>query len=139
MPRDYRQFFAICKKNGWEYKDKVAEFTEGRTDSLSSLTDGEYKEMLLRAQRFNQLPKDSPADKMRKKIISMARQMGWTITPQPPKAGGKEKADMERIDNWCLKYGKFKKVLNKHTVPELTLLVAIFEEVFKTYLTGLQK
>ncbi|MGB4776134.1 MAG: hypothetical protein WBP45_13225 [Daejeonella sp.] len=135
--RDYKQFFAICKKHGLDYKDKVAEFTEGRTDSLKALTDGEYKEMMIRLSRMNTPP---PGDAIRKKIISMARQMGWVIKCDAhSKSTPLWIADMQRIDNWCLHYGKYKKRLNDHSPAELGVLASIFEEVLKTYLKGLNK
>ena len=131
MGRIYGQLFAILKKLGLDYKDIVAEFTNGRTESLSSLSDGEYKELLLRMQRYN--PANDPANKMRRKIISIARQMRWTKSHN-----GGEIVDMQRLDNWCIKYGKYNKSLNKHTLQELTVLVTVFEEgVYKSYLKGL--
>lgn len=141
MPRNYSQFFAILKKLGLDYKDVVAEFTEGRTESLSSLSDGEYKELTLRMQRYNQYDPNDPANKMRRKMIAIARQMRWGEPhPRPLSRGeGSTNALMERLDNWCIKYGKYGKKLNSHTVAELSLLVTIFEEVLDDYLKALQK
>lgn len=138
MPRDYKQFFAICKRHGFEYKDKVAEFTKDRTDSLSSLSDGEYHELLTWMLKLNAparqrfIPK--PGDEMRKKIIAIARQMKWEYKSHP---AHKPAPDMNRINHWCLKHGKFHKPLNEHTPAELTLLVTIFERVYHDYLTVL--
>lgn len=132
--RDYKQFFAICKKHGFDYKDKVAEFTNGRTDSLKALTDGEFKELSIRMAHLNaparQVFKVKPGDKQRKKMISLASQMRW----------GPEIAQIiGRLDAWCLKQ-KFKKPLMKHSENELNLLLAIFEQrVYSDYLTDLNK
>lgn len=139
MPRNYSQFFAILKKLGLDYKDVVAEFTEGRTESLSSLSDGEYKELTLRIQRYNQYDPNDPANKMRRKMIAIARQMRWLKASPNPLTKNELIADMERLDNWCIKYGKYGKKLNSHTVAELSLLVTIFEEVLDDYLKALQK
>lgn len=135
MKRNYKQLFAICKKHGLDYKDKVAEFTNGRTESLKELTDGEYKELMIRLQRFNPQPPEGgfvpkPGDKMRKKMISIAGQMQWgTSTMQL----------VGRINNWCL-HQKFKKPLMEHNEEELGLLVTIFEQkVLADYFKGLNR
>lgn len=131
MPRNYSQLFAICKKHGFDYKDKVAEFTNGRTDSLKALTDGEYREMMLRLSRLNEparkefVPK--PGDQMRKKMLSICSKMHPT-----------ESTDqlLKRLNDWCLKQ-TFKKPLMKHAKEELALLVTIYEEkVYADFLTG---
>lgn len=58
-------------------------------------------------------------EKMRRRILSMAHEMGWQIQ------GGK--IDMQRVNGWCERYGGFKKVLNKHTYLELVKLTSGFE------------
>lgn len=69
-----------------------------------------------------------PSDLMRKKIISMAKTMRWLVE-------GTEKADMARIDAWCIKYGKFHKALNNHSHKELTELVSQFQNgLLRSYL-----
>lgn len=138
MKRDYSQLFAILKKHRLEYKDVVAEFTDGRTDSLKALTDGEFRELMIRMQRYNAPPTDA-ANQMRRKMIAIARQMRWTKPDPNPLRRGEEVADMERIDNWCIKYGKFNKKLNAHTYDELTQLITAFEHVLTSYLSSLQK
>lgn len=134
MARDYKQFFAICKKHGFDYKEKVAEFTEGRTDSLTALSDGEYKEMMLRLTRLNApmrkgfTPK--PGDAQRKKIIGIARDMRWD-------ARG-DAIMMHRIDEFMLNRTKYRKKLNDLTVDELNKVCFIFEnEVKSSFLKGL--
>lgn len=131
--RNYADFFAICKRHGWNYKDKVAEFTKDRTESLSSLSDSEYRELLLRAKRFSPVPdnwKPPDGDAQRKKIIAIARDMRWDIRGQD--------VLMQRIDEWLLKHGKYKKPLNKLSVDELNKVVYIFEnEVKPSFLRGL--
>jgi hypothetical protein len=135
MARTYGQLFAILKKLGLDYKDIVAEFTNGRTESLSSLSDGEYKELLLRMQRYNKYDPNEPANRKRRKIIAIARQMRW-VKPSP-NSNNDLVADMKRIDDWCIKYGKFHKKLNDHTVDELNILVTIFEKSLLSYLSSL--
>ncbi|MAX23412.1 MAG: hypothetical protein CMJ19_02815 [Phycisphaeraceae bacterium] len=88
---------------------------------------GEHDEVLITSQEANQQIKeyrkalnweDDPTEKMRLKIISMARTIGWEAA---------QRADMDRINNWCEKYGQYKKPLNDHTYNELTNLVSQFQ------------
>lgn len=136
MPRNYKQFFAICKAHGFDYKDKVAEFTEGRTESLTDLSDGEYKEMMLRLVRLNEPHRKQftppSGDAQRKKIIAVARDMRWDVR-------GKE-VMMQRIDDFMLNRTKYRKKLNELTVDELNKVCYIFEnEVKSSFLKGLNK
>lgn len=133
MKRNYGQFFAICKAHGFDYKEKVYEFTKGRTDSLSSLSELEFTEMmkllieLNEPYRKNFTPK--PGDQQRKKLIALAMLMRW----------GNIKMIMIRLDGWCKKQ-RYKKGLMAHNEQELSLLVSIFDQrVYPDYLTGLNK
>jgi hypothetical protein len=47
------------------------------------------------------------------------------------------KADMARINAWCMKYGQYKKELNKHNEKELAHLVTQFESAYKSFLKGI--
>jgi hypothetical protein len=131
----YSQFFAICKAHGFDYKEKVYEFTEGRTDSLSSLTDLEYTQMMKRLIELNEPMRKAtkfekqPGDAQRKKLIALALLMKW----------GDMKQALARLDGWCKKQ-KYKKGLMQHNEQELSLLVSIFEQrVYPDYLVGLNK
>jgi hypothetical protein len=61
------------------------------------------------------------ADRQRKKIIAMMREIGYEYRNQPHEGA---KADMVRIKEWVLKYGYLKKDLNSYTVQELPKLVS---------------
>lgn len=129
----YAQFFAICKAHGFDYREKVYEFTEGRTISLSALSDLEYTEMMKLLIDLNEpfrkgfVPK--PGDKQRKKLIALAMLMRW----------GDMKMIITRLNGWCKKQ-KFKKGLMQHNETELDLLVSIFElRVYPDYLIALNK
>lgn len=138
MPRNYKDLFAICKKHGFNYKDKVAEFTaqcrEVPTDSLRSLTDGEYREFMLQMKRLNepmrQIFTPKAGDKQRKKMLTLAGKMQWGATmPQLVKA----------VDAWCLKQ-KYKRGFMQLDVYELNVLVTILEnEVLPSFYTGFNK
>ena len=127
----YSQFFAICKVHGFEYKDKVYEFTNGRTESLSSLSELEYTQMMKRLidlnEPFRKNHRKTPGDKQRKKMMALAYLMNWGSALQVVK----------RLDGWA-RQQKFKKGWMQHNEAELDLLVAIFEQkVYTHYLTTL--
>lgn len=129
--RNYAQLFAICKAQGFDYKDKVAEISNGRTDSLKALTDAEYREMMLQLQKHNAHLRQTkkfevkPGDKQRKKMIALAKNMG-------------AKQPVDAVNNWCLYYGHYKKPLMQHTENELNQVLHIYEtKVYASYLRNL--
>jgi hypothetical protein len=139
MARDYKALFAICKQYGLNYKDKVLEFTNGRTDSLSSLTDSECEVMVDRLKKLNKIKVNrggkkfevKPGDPQRKKMIRLALTMHW--------GNGDMAEALKELDEWCFKQ-KFKKGFMGHTLSEYDLLVSIFEtKVYKDYLRDLNK
>lgn len=107
----------------------VTGFTAGRSDSSKDLTNEEAKQMIhYLATKANE--HGEAANKMRRKILSMAHEMHWHLT-------GTQKVDMERLNNWCTTLGYGKKALNKYTYEELPKLVTQFEFVYKYYLSKL--
>lgn len=78
------------------------------------------------------LGEKDPKDLMRKKIISMAHTMRWNVK-------GTERADIKRINDWCIKYGQFHKPLNTHTNNELAALTTQFQSVMESYLENIAK
>lgn len=131
--RNYAQLFAICKAQGFDYKDKVAEFTNGRTDSLKALTDAEYREMMLQLNKHNAHLRQTktfeikPGDKQRKKMIALAKNMGIADA-------------VWAVNNWCIQYGKYAKPLMQHTPNELNQVLHIYEtKYYASYLANLNK
>lgn len=99
-------------------------FSEGRTDRTSLLTVQEADSLIAHLQM--RASQDDPENKMRKKILHYAHLMNWK-TPDG-------KINMQHVNDWCVKYGKFHKRLNLHTYAELVQLLNQFEHVFQTYL-----
>lgn len=73
--------------------------------------------------------KKKRADKMRKKIISMAHECGWHTL-----INGKWIIDMNRLNAWMLKSSYLHKRLDEYNYKELPLLVTQFEQVYKSFL-----
>lgn len=119
---------AILRKMGMEgdkeYKQNlVIEYSNGR---CTSTTDLYYQEANMIIDALNKVTgkteEDIKADRMRKKIIGIARSAGWEVDG---------KADMNRINAWCKARGYIKKGLNDFTYKELPALVTQFEKAFK--------
>lgn len=109
-------------------KTIVGGISFGRTESCKELTVEEASHLIeyLKAQEKD----NAQAQKMRRKIISMAHQLHWHLP-------GTQKIDMERVNNWCTQYGYGHKKLNDYTYPELPKLVTQFKNVFSGILSNL--
>ena len=113
--------------------------TKGRTESSAKLYQHEATELIKQLQNMQPVQpvqqwKAKPGEQQRRKIIAIAYNMGWEI-PNPK--GGKPKADMNRINDWCIKFGFGHKKLNDYTESELPTLVSVFEKVYKEYLNAI--
>lgn len=83
------------------------------------------KEMVFadaRLLELNLLELDGQMNKMRRRLIAMAHQIGWKIA-------GENKADIERLDRWCTTYAAAS--LNKMTKDELSKAITAFEQMFR--------
>lgn len=116
--------------------DLIADFTNQQKTSLSQLSEWEFKEFLKHLKtkfkiNSDQKWKHTPENKMRRAIISIFKEMGYV------KVNGS--ADMEKIDNWCLKYGVTHKLLNDNNKAELQQLVTQAKKVLKSYTQSINK
>lgn len=131
----YSSFFAsynasVKNGNSYDREEIIAAFTDGRTTSLKELTDAELNKLVNILNSQNNIYRSKNAGhKMRRKIISMAHEMGWHNL-----INGKWVADMRSINTWCLQKSYLKKELNKYTYNELPKLVSQFENVYKSFL-----
>lgn len=96
----------------------IAGFTGGRSSSSKDLTSAEGIEVIRHLKSMD--PDEKKADKMRRKLISMAHELHW----HKP---GTAIIDMRKVDGWCKKFGYLKKGLNSYTLAELPKLVTQFE------------
>lgn len=151
----FPQLFALLKKLGIDDAGRaqlVDQYTDGRSSSARDLRRPEILALIqsLQSQSSDGAPLSSRrgaggevADKMRKRIISMAHEMGWELPLAPLAFGegpgvrqcsGKPKADMPRINAWCEKYGYLHKPLNSYTLQELPTLVTQFENMYQDFI-----
>jgi hypothetical protein len=105
-------------------------FTRQRESSTKGLTDAEADKVIdyLRGMCANQ-DKHPPGNLMRRHIIAMAHEMKWETQDG--------KADMKRINGWCVHYGFGKKPLNDYEYDELPQLVTQFKNVYNSFLNGI--
>jgi hypothetical protein len=114
----------------------VLSHTGNRTESLTECNKEESAEVMRYLLNYNKI-EQSPADKMRGKILSLAHDMHWTKN---------KKADIDRVNNWCVKYSGFKLPL-RH-IPgkglpdgqiadaDLPKVVTAFQKMVDSYLNG---
>jgi hypothetical protein len=115
------------------------QFSNGRTDRSSQLFTTECAGLIEHLEASLGLAAIAPtpeqeeqAEKMRRKILSLAHEMRWQLP-------GTSKVDMGRVNDWCQTYTKTKKHFNHYTHVELVALVSQFKIVYKKYLTELEK
>lgn len=134
---NYSTYFAIEKKIKrmgipLERNEWIAQFTEGKKSGLTQLTPHEYREFII---FMNQILKVDSVQKQkeikqRRKVIALFAQMGYITDEQ--------KSDMQRIHDWCIKYGHLHKDLNAYTGSDLTKLVTQAQEVYNTFIRDLK-
>jgi hypothetical protein len=102
--------------------------TDGRTESRGDLQRTEATDLIKYLKGLD--PDEVSAEKMRRKIISRAHEMGWRMP-------GTLRVDMKRLDDWCGKFGYRHKHLNSYTLAELPALVTQFDAVYTSFLKSL--
>jgi hypothetical protein len=107
-----------------EKKKEIIAYTGGRTDSSRAMTFTEAEQMIATLMSLD--PAAGKAEKMRKKILSLAHEMGWK------KPNGK--INMDHVNQWCIKYGYLHKKLDDYTYKELPQLVTQFTNAYKDYI-----
>lgn len=156
MPRNYKQFYAICRAHGLDKEELVLDYSHGATSSLKALEEAQFNDLLGYLMALNKPRRSTFAkatadkapgsdqttagkaapwsppegDKQRKKLLSIAYQMNW---------GNNAREVIPKLDQWARKQ-KFKKALMEHNPQELGVLVSVFENhVYPNYLKSLNK
>lgn len=120
------RFHAIIGKLGLSKDEKqqlVEEVSYGRTDSSRELYVSEMNHLINHLQSIVNSNGPDPAFKMRRKIFSLCHEFGWECLPES------RKVDVQRLNNWMLKFGYLHKPLNSYTLQELPKLVTQFENM----------
>ncbi len=133
QPYQLKTLHALLSSTGtMQFKrEMIRDISGGRTESSRELTYQEAERIIEHLKSLN--PTISGAEKMRKKILSFAHEMGWHTL-----INGEWKIDIKSVDSWCVKYSYLKKRLNDYTYEELPKLVTQFEHgPYKHYLSNL--
>lgn len=110
-----------------EKKQFILSCTNGRAASTRQLTADEGQQVVDKIwDLIHELNTFQQADRQRKLIIHFAHLMGW----QKPNG----QADMQRINEYCIKYGYLHKPLMQYTSTELVKLVQQFQLMYLAYL-----
>jgi len=122
----------LISKAGLENQknDLAWSFSSQRTEHLSELTYPETQGLVKYLRAYTGIPEDNSADKQRRKILSMAHEMHW-------ERPGSTRIDMERVDNWCIRYSGINKPLDAFALLELPALVTQFKMVYMDFLKGI--
>jgi len=103
----------------------ILDYTQGRTGSSRQMYAQEAMELIKKFKGED--PNVAKAEKMRKKIISLAHEMGW-------RHAGTTSIDMAHVNDWCTKFGYLHKKLNDYKYEELPKLITQFEGVYKSFI-----
>jgi hypothetical protein len=128
-----RAAYALFNKLGLmpQKENIISGISNGRTTSTRELDNNESIALIKWLKQ--QDPEEQKADKMRRKIIAIAHQLGWEKT-FITKQGMSRKIDMQALDNWCITFSYLHKKLNLYKYKELPTLVSQFEMVYKHFL-----
>lgn len=126
-----RRLFALLGEAGIKDTDDrhalIHTYTGGRTSSTKNLTDKEGLSIIEDISKM--FPTNAP-DRMRKKVIALFRSMGVET---------QGKADMVKIDDWCVQYGHKHRPLNDYRVKELPKLISQVQKVYEDWLKNARK
>jgi hypothetical protein len=134
----HRKLYKLFKDTG-NFENRhatVFSYTEGRTENSSEMTTREITLLIdnleIYQRKIGMPPNDfQKGDRMRKRILSLFRQYGYTeyCTKQ-----NKLIVDFARLNNWMIKYGYLHKRLNKYKYVELPKLVTQVEILIHKYI-----
>ena len=133
----HRRLYLYLKESGlFDYRREIVfDITNGRTNNSSDMNTQETIEMIDYVRDYakgEQLDSDDfvQGDTMRKKILSLSIQYGWSRYDRLKK---KRIVDFEKLDAWMLKYSYLKKKMNQYKYAELPKLVSQFKEFVHKY------
>lgn len=125
-------------------KEKIIlDATGGRTSSIRAMTAMEAHQFITHicrtalSTRADQDDNELRRERMARKVIAMAHEIGWIKKTQKVGKGGElvRVNDYSALNGWLLKFGIHKKPLNKYTYMELPALLTQFENgPYKHYL-----
>ena len=128
----YREFFPLFSRMqavGYKLErgELILTYTEGRTESLTGLSDPEYKGLITHMRSLvDNLVANNVVIRQRRKVIALLCEIGYVTEDKKP--------DMPRINEWCRSFGHLKLPLNSYFNNDLTKLVYQAEQVYQSFL-----
>jgi hypothetical protein len=128
-PREVKAFFMYesrIKRTNLNFDRKQLMLEMFNKDSIKAL---EHRELikLIDEMKRSIYEINVKEIRQRRKVIALFCQMEYVSN---------KKADMERINAWCVKYGHKHKELNDYYGAELTALVSQVEKVYSTFINS---
>lgn len=136
----HKQLYSLLQKQKLmnQRHDLVFSFSNNRTDNSAELTNTEIEKLISHLNNIDHPSKATSdfvqGEKMRKRILSLCHQYGWTEYSHKKKSNV---VDLVMLNNWMLKYSFLHKPLNEYSQQELPALITQFETVIKKYLKTL--
>lgn len=120
------RLYGLLAKLGLGSEDRAdlcRQFSGGRTRSSRELLAQEADQLIAHLERLAEHGEPGKLYRMRRKVYSLAHELGW----ERPDGT----VDVERLDTWCLHYGRTKKGFHDHTLGELRDLITQLEIVLR--------
>jgi len=122
----HKKLYALYKQNGLteQRREIVLQFTGGRTDNSSDMTNKEIISLINALQSTGS--KTGSKERTIKKLFHLCHLYGWQKYDE---LKGNDVVDVDLLNAWLIRYGKFHKELNDHTSAELAKVTTQFEIV----------
>mgnify|MGYP007026480074 CR=1 FL=1 len=125
MQQNNRLFGLLAKLGlgGDDRADLCRQFSAGRTSSSRELLAPEADLLIAHLERLAEHGEPGKLYRMRRKVYSLAHELGW----ERPDGT----VDVQRLDAWCMHFGRTKKDFHEHTLAELRDLITQLEIVLR--------
>lgn len=134
-PQLHKKLYSLYKEKGLteNRREIVYNFTDGKTDNSSDLSTKEIIQLINALDNYND-DENKPQKRQSKtinKLFALCYDYGWKNYDNSRK---RFVVDVEALNNWLVKYGKYHKLLNEHSSYELGIVTSQFEKVVNNLL-----
>lgn len=129
----HKKLYSLYKQRGIteNRREIIRDFTNGRTENSSELSTQEIISLINILQGGTTA---KPQPKTINKLFGLCYTYGWKYYDE---SKGKFVVDVEKLNHWLVKYGKYHKQLNQHNTKELGIVTAQFEKVVNSLLKSI--
>jgi hypothetical protein len=112
-------------------REIVYSFTGGRTDNSSDLSTSEIVRLIssLNSGAESQSQKPRKDSRTINKLFSLCYMYGWKNFDEEKQ---KDTVDIDKLNAWLTKYGKYHKTLKEHSPYELGIVTSQFNQLLKS-------